>query len=430
MRWPRPGWGLAAVALPLLVIVAIALVLFRAQGGMAALTLPTQGGRDVPNADVLVERGEYLARIGNCVTCHTRRGGIPFAGGRGFVSDFGTVHSTNLTPDPETGLGQWTREEFHHAMRHGVSRRGLLYPIFPFAHFAHLDDADLDALFAYLSRLAPVAMVERGNSLSFPSNWRRAMLFWRMLFHRPRSHPDDPRQSPPWHRGRYLVDGLGHCAMCHSGRGAFASLPVERYMAGATILGQGWYAPPLDRMSLERWSEQELADYLRGGVSRHGSAYGSMAEVVYTSLQYLTADDALAMASYLKTIPPAPARTRPSRRLGAVTGNADGLRLYGEHCAQCHGDDGKGRGLDHPPLAGNPKVHGDDVVNPIRLVLFGGVAPVTRLNPEPHSMPPYAGRLDDGEVASVVNYIRNAWGNAGKPVSVDDVRAQHRLPLD
>ena len=271
MRWPRPGWGMAALAVPVLAIIVIAWVLFRAQGGMAALTLPEGGSRELANAPALVAKGEYLARIGNCVTCHTRRGGEPFTGGRGFTSDYGTVYSTNLTPDPATGLGEWTREEFHHAMRHGVSRRGLLYPVFPFAHFAHLDDGDLDALFAYLSRLPAVSAPDRANSLSFPAGWRRALVAWRMLFHRPRAHPENPEQSAAWRRGRYLVDGLGHCAMCHSGRGAFASLPVERYMAGATILGQGWYAPPLDRASLERWATPEPPDHPRGGVSRHGS---------------------------------------------------------------------------------------------------------------------------------------------------------------
>lgn len=430
MRWFRPGWGMAAWVLPLLALAVIAWVLFRAQGGLAALTVPEGGSREVANAPALVAEGEYLARIGNCVTCHTRRGDAPFSGGRGFASDYGTVHSTNLTPDLETGLGNWTREEFHHAMRHGVSRRGLLYPVFPYAHFAHLDDGDLDALFAYLSQLPAVVAPDRPNTLSLPAGWRRAMVAWRMLFYRPRAHADSADQTDVWRRGRYLVDGLGHCAMCHSGRGAYASLPVERYMAGATILGQGWYAPPLDRLSLARWTEQELADYLRGGVSRHGSAYGSMAEVIYTSLQYLTPEDALAMATYLKSIPPARVRTPPARRLSANTGHADGLRLYASHCAQCHGDDGKGRGLDYPPLAGNPKVHGEDVANPLRLVLFGGVAPVTALNPQPYSMPPFVGRLSDDEVASVVTYIRNAWGNTGKPVTIDDVRAQHRLPLD
>lgn len=428
-------WGRLALLLPLIALILAASLMFRAQGGFAALSVPKHGTRPDTADAAQVEHGAYLARLGNCVTCHTTRGGTPYAGGRGFVSDYGTIHAGNLTPDPETGLGGWSLEEFRHAMRHGVSRTGLLYPAFPFANFAHLSDGDLDALFAFLSQLPPVKSQRRDNALSFPAGWRNtSVLGWRMLFHRPRRLEDDPAQSAQWNRGRYLVDGVGHCDMCHSGRGALQSLPVERYMAGGHVTGQGWYAPPLDRVSLSRWNADELAAFLRTGVSRHGSAYGSMAEVIYTSLQHLSEDDALAMASYIKAIEPSASRrtgTRAARSAVArQTGAANGLRLYQTHCADCHGENGRGRGNDYPPLAGNPLVSTDSAVNSVRMVLFGGAAPATAGNPRPYSMPPYTGRLSEQEIAAVVSYVRNAWGNGAPPVGVDDVRALRRIPLD
>jgi mono/diheme cytochrome c family protein len=427
-------WGWLALMLPLLALLVTASLMFSAQGGFEPLRVPEDGTRAVATDQAVIDHGAYLARIGNCVTCHSTRGGTPYAGGRTFESEYGTIHSSNLTPDRTTGLGDWTNEEFRHAMRHGVSRTGLLYPVFPFAHFEHLTDSDLDALFAYLAQLPPASNATPANALSFPAGWRNAsVLGWRMLFHRPRPLTDDSDQPPQWHRGRYLVDGLGHCGMCHSGRGAMQSLPAERHMAGGHITGQGWYAPPLDRISLSRWQAEELADYLRSGVSPHGSAYGSMAEVIYTSLQHLTADDALAMATYLKTIEPAVARRMSARRndrISQAPASANGLRLYQTHCASCHGDDGRGRGNDYPPLAGNPLVASASAVNSVRMVLFGGVAPVTADNPRPYSMPPYTGRLDEDEVAAVVSYIRAAWGNSAPPVGIDEVRALRRIPLD
>ncbi|MFB9068023.1 c-type cytochrome [Pseudofulvimonas gallinarii] len=428
-------WGRLALLLPLLAILLVGVLMFRAQGGFAPFKVPEEGSRPAALDDAQVEHGAYLARIGNCVTCHTTRGGTPYSGGRVFQSEYGSIHAGNLTPDPETGLGDWTLEEFRHAMRHGVSRTGPLYPVFPFANFAHLTDHDLDALFAFLGTLPPVKAAAPENVLTFPASWRHgAVLAWRMLFHRPRTQADDPSKPAQWNRGRYLVDGLGHCDMCHSGRGAMQSLPVEQYMAGGHITGLGWYAPPLDRISLERWDTAELADYLRSGVSRHGSAYGSMAEVIYTSLQYLDEGDALAIATYIKTIEPSLSRRARARNRGdlVTTGpaSANGLLIYQNHCAQCHGDDGRGRGLDYPPLAGNPLVASASAVNSVRLVLFGGAAPTTEGNPRPYSMPPYVGRLADDEIAAVVSYIRAAWGNGAPPVSLDEVRALRRIPLD
>ena len=428
------GFG---VLFPLFALVAlVAGLLFHAQGGRHALRVPHAAVVERPVDAGTLAHGEYLARIGNCITCHTARGGTPYAGGRAFASQYGNLYSTNLTPDRETGLGAWSVEEFRHAMRHGVSRDGLLYPAFPFANFNRLTDRDLDALFAWLHQLAPVAAAPPPNMLEFPASSRRALLFWRMLFHRPRAFAPDTAQSDAWNRGRYLVEGLGHCAMCHGERGSMASLRTGRELAGGRIIGRNWSAPALDRTSLQRYSIDELADYLRHGVSPHGSAYGPMAEVIAASLRHLTRDDAAAIATFLKSVVPAPVATSGTARALAEANTArrhagaDAAKLYTEHCADCHAADGRGRGLDYPPLAGNPLVVAEDAVNPIRLVLSGGIAPTTTGNPQPYSMPPFAQKLDDAEIAAILNHVRSSWGNDGDAVTRDEVAALRGSTLD
>ncbi|MFC4729728.1 c-type cytochrome [Coralloluteibacterium thermophilus] len=430
----RPLWLLLLPAfVPVVVLVlCVGLFLFFRQGGLEPLRVPTGTGTPAPTDAASIERGRYLARVGNCDTCHTPRGGAPYTGGRAFPTDWGTVFSTNLTPDPDTGLGDWSLEEFRHAMRHGVSRTGMLYPVFPYANFALLEDADLDALFAYLHSLEPVRAEAPANRLDWPASWRPVLLGWRMLYHRPRTPGEVPDRSESWNRGRYLVDGLAHCDMCHSERGRFASLPGERYLAGGIIPGQGWYAPPLTRSTLERFPVDDLAHYLRSGVSLQAAASGPMAEVIFTSLQHLDAADAEAIATYIKDVPD---RARPGSRdlvsersTTAMAGN--GRTLYEDHCAQCHGSDGRGRGMDYPALAGNPALTVNDPVNAVRLVLYGGVPPTTALNPRPHSMPPFAHTLSDADVAAVVTYVRGAWGNRGTAVSADQVQRMRGMRID
>jgi mono/diheme cytochrome c family protein len=424
----------AFVATPfVLLALAVGGALFGLQGGFAPYAVPPAGtGGERVDADAAtIARGEYLARLGNCATCHTTRGGTPLAGGRAFVTNYGTIHSTNLTPDAATGLGEWSRDEFRHAMRHGVSRHGVLYPVFPYANFAALTDVDLDALFAYLRSLAPAVAAAPPNRLEFPASWRGALVGWRMLTYRPAPFADDPKQSPQWNRGRYLVDGLGHCAMCHGERGMLGSLPREGYLAGGRIPGLGWYAPPLDERQLARFDVEQLAGYLRSGVAERGAAYGPMAEVVYSSLKHLTDADATAMATYLKSIPahPLPRANTLAAPLGA-TAAGNGRRLYEEHCADCHGRDGRGRGLDHPPLDRAVSLTAPDPINAVRIVLYGAVPPTTARNPRPHSMPPFAQKLASADIAAVVSYARAAWGSQPIPVSSDDVQRLHGIVLD
>ena len=361
------------------------------------------------------------------------RGGQQLAGGRGFKTDWGTVYSSNLTPDPTTGIGDWSPAEFRHAMKHGVSRNGLLYPVFPFQHFQYLADADIDAIFAWLHSQSPVSAETPLNTLESLASSRVSMLGWRMLFHHPKPLPEAPSPNPSWQRGRYLVEGLGHCAMCHGRRGAHGSLPGPLRFAGGRIPHQGWVAPALDAQSLSHWNVADLADYLRIGVAPQGSAFGPMAEVIRNSTQYLTQADAEAMAEYVLNLPPVqlpPQRfTYPMQRARNSVDFAT-TALYERQCGDCHGKVGQGRDRVYPPLAGNPQVVALDPVNLIRIVLIGAAAPTTEGNPTPHSMPPFVNRLSDVELLTILNHVRGSWGNDAPAISERQVREVRAMPME
>lgn len=433
-RGPLRGWWLLAIAFPFVtLLLAIGAVLVSGQGGLTALRVPKGDAATAAGDGTMPAHGEYLARLGNCTTCHTARGGAPLAGGRPFVTQWGTLYSSNLTPDPETGIGDWTQDEFRHAMKHGVSRHGALYPAFPFQNFQHLSNYDIDAIFVWLRGRPAVAMPVPENRLESLAGWRPAMIGWRMLFHRPSPLPEAPERDADWQRGRYLVEGLGHCAMCHGQRGAWGSMEPMLRHAGGDIPGQGWHAPALDRDALARWRVPDLAEYLRTGVAPQASAYGPMAEVIQSSLQYLTDDDARAMATYLLDLPPAPRIARrvvyPAEPASRWVGIASAT-LYEAHCGDCHGADGRGRERVYPPLAGNPHVMAADPVNLIRVTLFGAAAPTTAGNPAPHSMPPFTGRLSDEDLIAILNHVRGSWGNEATAINANQLRAVRALPLE
>ncbi|MEO7065100.1 MAG: c-type cytochrome [Dokdonella sp.] len=426
---------LGLVLLPfVLASIAIGGLLFLRQGGFGPYRIPRGAGRVVPADAATVARGAYLARLGDCVACHTTRGGVPFAGGRGFSTDYGTIYSSNLTTDPHYGLGDWSADEFAHSMRNGVSRNGVLYPVFPYAHFAQVDDADLDALYAYLKTVPASKQVPPPNRLDFPASWRPALIGWRMLYyHAVETSPEPPSSSAPFVRGRYLVDGLGHCAMCHSARGARGSLPAQGYLAGGRIPGVGWYAPPLDSHQLQRYSTDQLVAYLRTGTSPQGSAYGPMAEVVYNSLSALSAEDATAIATYLKSALPHASPTPPlfppeqAPQLGVASIGAD---VYKRACADCHGDNGRGKDAAYPPLRDAASITAPDPINAVRIVLYGGMAPTTAGNPRPYSMPPFVQQLSDAEIAAVINYVRHEWAGLPSGLTAADIERMHGIVLD
>ncbi|HET7404063.1 MAG TPA: cytochrome c [Usitatibacter sp.] len=395
---------------------------------------PTPATKAPPNATTqLIDRGEYLARAGDCTACHTEPTGNLFAGGRAMPTPFGNIYVPNITPDDETGIGLWTADDFYRMMHTGLSRDGsLLYPAMPFASYTKVTRADCDAIFAYLQSVPPVKQKNRPHELRFPYNNRELLVGWRALYFREGEYQPDASQTAQWNRGAYLVQGLGHCAMCHTQVNALGGSSESKAFEGGMIPNQNWYAPSLTsnrEAGLGDWSLREIGDVLQVGISSRGTTYGPMAEVVYNSLQYMTDEDTEAMAVYLKALPPRQSEPPPpsSARLVQPAVMETGRRVYEKQCGMCHGDEGKGHPPSYPPLADNQSITMVSPVNSIRMVLNGGYAPGTRKNPRPHGMPPFAHILDDEQAAAVVTYIRVAWNNTGTPVTPAQVNELRKL---
>lgn len=376
-----------------------------------------------------VARGEYLARVGNCMLCHTERGGAPYAGGRPFDTPFGTVFSSNLTPDATTGLGNWSAAHFRRALQEGRSRDGhLLYPVFPYTHIATLTAGDADALFDYLRSLPATNHPNQQHRLRWPYSTQAALAVWRTLYFRPQRFREDPAQTPEWNRGAYLVRGLAHCGACHTARNALGGISDLADLSGGIIPMQNWYAPSLTsptEAGVANWPLPEIEKLLATGRSAHGTAMGPMAEVVLNSLQYLEPRDIAAMAVFLKSLPPTATDTDPREVPRATASLLDrGGKLYEKHCAQCHGDKGEGVADAYPPLARNRAVNLPVTANLVQTVLNGGFPPATRGNPRPFGMPPFATQMSDADVAAVLSYLRSSWGNRAAPVNEFDVAQQ------
>ncbi len=391
--------------------------------------------KSTSNSDV-VSRGEYLARAGDCIACHTAPEGKLFAGGRAMPTPFGTIYSTNITPDPQTGIGDWTADQFYQMMHTGRSPdQGLLYPAMPFASYTKVTREDSDAIFAYLRTVSAARQQNRPNDLRFPYNNRALIVGWRTLFFTEGEYKYNAQQSVEWNRGAYLVEGLGHCGMCHTPINALGGSSESQAFQGGLIPMQNWYAPSLTNnkeAGLGDWSIKDIVDLLRTGISGRGAVYGPMAEVVYNSLQYLTPEDTQAMAVYLKTRNAKTVLPRLSSRLPSVVGIFDVAFGGGVFCPMpsCHGKNGEGMPPNYPPLAQNQSIQMESAVNPIRMVLNGSYPPGTADNPRPYGMPPFAQNLSDNEVAAIVTYIRVSWGNRGAPVSAADANKLRSAPLD
>nr|WP_309477049.1 cytochrome c [Trinickia acidisoli] len=402
----------------------------------ASSALALAQGPASASADV-VKQGEYLARAGDCIACHTQPGGKLFGGGRAMPTPFGTLYSPNITPDDETGIGQWTADEFYRMMHTGRSRDGsLLYPAMPYGAYTKVSRADSDAIFAYLRSVPPVHQPNRPHEMRFPYNNRELLLGWRTLYFREGEYQADPTRSVEWNRGAYLVQGLGHCSMCHTAINALGGSSESKAFEGGLIPMQDWYAPSLTsnkEAGLGDWSIADITALLQKGASNRGAVYGPMAEVVYDSLQYLSDDDVRAMAVYLKSLPQHGAESQTAA--SPVSGEERdllarlGSKIYDAQCATCHGKHGEGKLSDFPPLANNQSIQMTSAVNPIRMVLNGGYAPGTAKNPSPYGMPPFAQSLSDEEVAAVVTFIRTAWGNHGTPVTAKEANALRSAPL-
>lgn len=388
-----------------------------------------------PNGQIA--RGAYLVRVGDCMGCHTARGGKQYAGGRTIDSDYGRFVSPNITPDKATGLGLWTLDDFWHALHDGRSRDGsFLYPVFPFPNYSKVTREDSDAIFAYLKTLAPINQPAQPQQLRFPYNQRYLLAVWRALYFKPGTYQADPKQSAEWNRGAYLVQGLGHCSACHTPRTMLGASEHNADLAGGLIPMQNWYAPSLTsdaEAGLGSWDKQQIADLLKTGISTKGAVFGPMAEVVALSLQHVSDSDINAMATYLKSLP----QTVVAARTDApnLTEEFDksmklGAKVYEKNCADCHQANGQGYVGAYPPLAGNRTLTMQNAVNPIRIVLNGGYPPSTTGNPRPFGMPPFANAFSDAEVVGVVNYMRNSWGNHAGPVGPGEVNRDRGIPAD
>ena len=394
----------------------------------------TPGAARAPDATTqVISRGEYLARAGDCVACHSAPGGKQFAGGRAMPTPFGNLYVPNITPDDESGIGKWTPEDFYRMMHTGVSRDGsLMYPAMPFASYTRVTHPDSDAIYAYLMSVPPVQQKNRPHALRFPYNQRELLLGWRALYFKEGEYVADPKQSAQWNHGAYLVQGLGHCTMCHTAINALGGSSDSKAFEGGMIPNQNWYAPSLTsnrEAGLGEWSIKDISDLLQVGISQRGTVYGPMAEVVYNSLQYLSDEDAKAMSVYLKALPQRDSERPPTSQARLVSPNVmeTGRTVYEKQCAVCHGAEGKGHAPLYPPLAANRSITMSSPVNSIRMVLNGGYPPGTKKNPRPHGMPPFAHILNDDEVAAVVTYIRVAWENSGAPVTPGQANELRKL---
>ncbi|HET8596243.1 MAG TPA: cytochrome c [Castellaniella sp.] len=410
--------------------------------GLACLNAeaaPESGGpADFTDPD-LVSRGAYIARLGDCAGCHTdtRPGSPPFAGGQAMNSPFGTIYVSNITPDPETGIGRYRYADFERAVRQGVAPGGKrLYPAMPYPSFTKISDADLRALYAYFMHgVAPVKHRPPRTDLPFPFDQRWGLRFWDLAFVRHGRYQPPEGKDAQWIRGAYLTQSLGHCGACHTPRGpAFEERGYDEssdlYLTGG--VNDHWFAPNLTGdpgSGLGRLSESNIVRFLKTGHGDplHVVGFGSMVPVIENSTQHFTQDDLQAIAHYLKSLPAhrpsgayAPARAAdPAPEAGQAV--HPGAGLYMSFCVKCHVADGGGKPDKFPALAGNPVVLSADVTSLIRVVLQGGPSPATREGPKSRKMPAFADKLNDTEIARVLSFVRDAWGNQARPVTTRQV---------
>ena len=427
MNWKRLGIIVAiGGAAGFLGVLAMASVLDNA-AGEKSLAAPEA-------TPALVARGEYLARLGDCAACHTAPGRPPFTGGLRMSTPIGAIYTTNITPDSTYGIGNFTLTDFDRALRFGVSRGHTLYPAMPYPSYANTRPEDVAALYAYFkSGVSASATANVTNEIPFPLSMRWPLTFWRLLL-APRPAPFKPGSLGPIEaRGAYFVDGLGHCGECHTPRALTLQVRAQTradgdaYLSGAVI--ENYFAPSLrthGHGSLADWSTQEVAEFLKTGANRSGIAFGSMTDVIVHSTRFMTDEDALAAASYLKSIVDKGAETfayddAQHHALQQGDTSKPGALLYLDNCAACHRPDGLGYQRVFPRLAGNPVVMAPEAISLASIVLEGSLTPKTSVTPAQFAMPSFAWRLNDQEVADIVNFIRSSWGNHSAPITTEDV---------
>lgn len=423
-----------------------------------------------------IRRGAYLARAADCTACHTASDGPPYAGGFAFETPFGTLYSSNITPDAEHGIGDWTQAEFTTALRQGVGKDGKhLYPAMPYTAYTHLSDEDVEALWTYFQHVEPQAVPNKRNELMWPFSWRAAMWGWNLLFLDDGRFEPDPQQSDRWNRGAYLVTGPGHCGSCHTPRNLAMARKTDQAFMGHSI--QGWHAPRLpagegtsDAPGLADWPENEIVQFLQTGAASRSAATGTMKEAIHDSLQYLTEDDLRAIATYLKSLRyedgetviataptgdnsglspsvasrPAQSGTAQAIRIGKMPppavpigdghgGVTAGERLFMDNCQACHLQ-GQGMPGAFPALVNNSATAQDDPSNLIKVILQGAQGVQTQQDPTVLTMPDFAWRLNDKQVATLASYVRERFGERAperaqvSPEQVAELREQVHPP--
>jgi mono/diheme cytochrome c family protein len=397
--------------------------------GAAALfaaSIVGNGGASAGEVDAqdftTVAKGRYLSILSDCASCHTvPQKSQPFAGGRPIETPFGKIVAPNITPDMETGIGSWTDDQFDNAVRKGIGRNGeRLYPAMPFNAYTKMSREDVLAIRAYLNTVTAVYNPVVANTLPFPFNIRTSMRVWDGLYFKEGEYVVDPHKSAEWNRGAFLVDGPAHCGACHTPKSFLGGDKTAQYLQGSPL--QGWSAPNITndaRTGLGGWSVEEVAAYLKTGHNRVTAATGPMAEAVDLSTSKMTDDDVKAIATYLKSLP---GDEKPQTAMAASAPEMmAGGAIYRDQCSACHGLDGKGIDRLFPSVANSSMARADDPTSVIRIVLRGARSVATDKEPTAPGMPSYGWQLNDGQVANVLTYIRNSWGNAAPAVSPDEV---------
>jgi mono/diheme cytochrome c family protein len=400
--------------------------MFAGVAALFAAFIVGSGGASAGEVDAqdftTVAKGRYLSVLSDCASCHTvPQKNQPFAGGRPIETPFGKIVAPNITPDMETGIGSWTDDQFDRAVRKGIGRNGeRLYPAMPFNAYTKMSREDVLAIRAYLNTVTAVYNSVVANTLPFPFNIRTSMRVWGGLYFKEGEYVADPHKSAEWNRGALLVDGPAHCGACHTPKTFLGGDKTAQYLQGSPL--QGWSAPNITndaRTGLGGWSVDDVAAYLKTGHNRITAATGPMAEAIDLSTSRMTDDDVNAIATYLKSLPgDGKAQTAMAASTPEMTA---GGSIYRDQCSACHGLDGKGVDRLFPSVANSSMARADDPTTVIRIVLRGARSVATDKEPTAPGMPSYGWQLKDDQVANVLTYIRNSWGNAAPAVSPDEV---------
>jgi mono/diheme cytochrome c family protein len=399
-------------------------------GGVLILSAGIAAAANIDSQDFAqIERGHYLAIVGDCAACHTLPGsGQDLAGGRVIETPFGALIAPNITPDPLTGIGAWTDQEFINSVTKGTGRNGThLYPAMPYNYYTKVTRGDALAIRAYLNTVPAVQNTVEPNQLPFPLDIRASMLVWNRLFFTPGTFRPDPNKSAQWNRGAYLTEGLGHCGACHTPKNFLGGDKTGERLRGYAL--QGWFAPDITgdrRRGVGGWSVDEIATYLKTGHNRTGAATGLMSETVGNSTSHMSDADLKAIAVYLKDQPGRNDQEHESPVASSDSIMKIGRNIYADACAGCHTSDGKGIAGLFPALDNSSILQQNDPTSLLHVVLRGARGVATQEAPTGAAMPQFGWLLNDDQVAAVLTYIRNSWGNAAPAVGAGDVaKARH-----